>query len=85
MSTNMWFDLKGDQRLGRCATEGCGGQPTFRLEAEGVGSNFCSGCRREVDLLRRRFVHHTRQNGPLTLEQARDLSKRMDGDNGVQR
>lgn len=36
----------------------------------------------EADLLRRRFVHHTRPKGPLTLEQARDLCKRMDGDNG---
>lgn len=40
-----WFNLKGDARLGRCASEGCGGQPTWRLEAGGVGSNYCSGCR----------------------------------------
>jgi hypothetical protein len=41
----MWFELKGDSRLGRCATEGCGGQPTWRLEAGGCGSNYCSGCK----------------------------------------
>lgn len=45
----MWFGLKGDARLGRCATEGCGGQPTSRLEAGGVGSNYCSGCRANID------------------------------------
>ncbi len=46
----MWFEIKGDARLGRCATEGCGGQPTFRLEAAGIGSNYCSGCRENIDL-----------------------------------
>lgn len=45
----MWFDLKGDTRLGACATEGCGGQPTSRLEAGGVGSNYCSGCRSNIE------------------------------------
>lgn len=44
-----WFDLKGDERLGRCAGEGCGGQPTSRLEVGGVGSNYCSGCRNRID------------------------------------
>jgi hypothetical protein len=39
-----WFDLTGDARLGACATDGCGGQPTKRLEAGGVGANYCSGC-----------------------------------------
>jgi hypothetical protein len=50
----MWFDLKGDERLSRCASEGCGGQPTFRLEAGGVGSNYCSGCRQKI-MLQERF------------------------------
>ena len=45
----MWFELTGDQRLGRCATEKCGGQPTFLLESEGVGSNYCSGCKERID------------------------------------
>lgn len=44
----MWFSLKGDERLGRCASEGCGGQPTYRLEADGVGSNYCSGCKEKI-------------------------------------
>lgn len=44
----MWFELRGDARLGRCATEGCGGQPTWRLEAGGVGSDYCSGCREKI-------------------------------------
>lgn len=46
-----WFDLKGDARLGRCATDGCGGQPTKRLEADGVGANYCSGCAAKIDAL----------------------------------
>lgn len=44
-----WFNLRGDSRLGRCDTEGCGGQPTFRLEAGGVGSNYCSGCKAKIE------------------------------------
>ena len=45
----MWFKLKGDERITqRCATEGCGGQPTWRLEAEGVGSFYCSGCQERM-------------------------------------
>jgi hypothetical protein len=43
-----WFDLSGDARPGSCATEGCGGQPTMRLEAGGVGSNYCSGCAAKI-------------------------------------
>lgn len=49
----MWFDLKGDARLGQCTTEGCGGQPTSRLEADGVGSNYCSGCRANIERMKR--------------------------------
>ena len=44
-----WFKLKGDERLGRCTFEGCGGQPTYRLEVGGVGSNYCSGCRATIE------------------------------------
>jgi hypothetical protein len=44
----MWFELKGDERLKRCATEGCGGQPTWRLEHGGTGSNYCSGCKERI-------------------------------------
>lgn len=44
----MWFKLTGDARLGRCATEGCGGQPTWRMEADGIGSNYCSGCKDNI-------------------------------------
>jgi predicted nucleic acid-binding Zn-ribbon protein len=46
-----WFHLQGDARLGRCATEGCGGQPTMRLEADGVGSDYCSGCAARIRAL----------------------------------
>jgi hypothetical protein len=45
----MWFKLSGDARLGHCDSEKCGGQPTWRLEADGVGSNYCSGCKEIID------------------------------------
>lgn len=46
----MWFELTGDQRITEiCATEGCGGQPTWRLEAGGIGSNYCSGCKAKIE------------------------------------
>ncbi len=44
-----WFNLSGDSRIGRCDTEGCGDAPTFRLEAGGIGSNYCSGCRAKIE------------------------------------
>lgn len=44
----MWFELKNDERLKRCATDGCGGQPSWRLEASGTGSNYCSGCKTKI-------------------------------------
>jgi hypothetical protein len=50
----MWFKLSGDARLGACASENCWGQPTWRLEAEGVGSNYCSGCKEKIG----RIVKH---------------------------
>jgi len=43
-----WFALSGDARLGVCATDACGGQPAYRLEAGGVGSNYCSGCAERI-------------------------------------
>ncbi len=44
-----WFKLGGDSRLGACATDRCGGQTTWRLEADGVGSNYCSGCKEKIE------------------------------------
>lgn len=44
-----WFRLKGDTRLNRCATDKCGGQSTWRLEAAGIGSDYCSGCKEKID------------------------------------
>jgi len=44
-----WFKLNGDARLGRCDTENCCGQPTWRLEAGGIGSNYCSGCKAKIE------------------------------------
>lgn len=46
----MWFQLKGDERIThRCASEDCGGQPTWKLEAGGVGAFYCSGCKEKID------------------------------------
>ena len=45
----MWFELKGDKRFGKCTSEGCYGQPTWRLEASGVGSDYCSGCKAIIE------------------------------------
>jgi hypothetical protein len=45
----MWFKLNGDARLGHCDSANCGGQPTWRLEAGGIGSNYCSGCKERID------------------------------------
>lgn len=44
----MWFKLLGDQRLNRCTSENCGGQPTWRLESGGIGSDYCSGCKEKI-------------------------------------
>lgn len=44
----MWFELKGDERLQRCASDDCHGQPTWRLEHGGVGANYCSGCKEKI-------------------------------------
>lgn len=44
----MWFQLPVDVRLTRCATDHCGGQPTWRLEAGGTGSNYCSACKAKI-------------------------------------
>ena len=47
----MWFELKGDKRLGICMSENCGGQPAWRLEAGGIGSDYCSGCKEAIERL----------------------------------
>jgi hypothetical protein len=39
--------------------------------------------RREADLLRRRLVHHTRPKGSLTMDEAADLCRRMDGEREI--
>lgn len=56
-----WFELRGDARLGRCATDGCGGQPTLRLEAGGIGSDYCSGCAFKI----KQLVHTASQQTPI--------------------
>lgn len=45
----MWFERKGDARLERCDSEGCGGAPIWRLGAGGTGSNYCSGCKERIE------------------------------------
>ena len=44
----MWIYLKPGERRVHCATDGCEGQPLWRLEVDGIGSVFCSGCRDKI-------------------------------------
>ena len=47
----MWFLLRRDERIThRCATEDCGGQVTWKLEASGVGSFYCDGCKTKISV-----------------------------------
>ena len=64
----MWFELKGDDRLRECATDGCGGQPTWRLEAGGAGSNYCSGCKEKIE-------PSAKSTGVLTFRTAREIER----------
>lgn len=43
----MWFDLPTHMSA-PCASEGCLNPATFRLEAEGVASNYCGNCRLKI-------------------------------------
>lgn len=49
MIERIWFPLTGDKRFGFCTSDNCGGQPAWRMEADGIGSNYCSGCRAKID------------------------------------
>lgn len=48
-----WFPLEQHQRMRHhwnlCASDGCMGIPTSRLEFDGVGSNYCSKCRVKIE------------------------------------
>ena len=59
----MWFQLKGDSRLGRCASENCGDAPTWRIEADGVGSDYCSGCKEKIEAKPKRCAECTCEAG----------------------
>lgn len=46
----MWFKLGGDERLLHpCASERCGQQVSWRLEADGVGAYYCSACKEKIE------------------------------------
>lgn len=79
-----WFPLHGDERLGRCATEGCGQQPTFRLEADGFGSNYCSACTARIGegdltvrLLEVALTGRVSVNDPHVIADAQDQIERL--------
>lgn len=60
----MWFELNGDQRIThRCASESCGGQPTWRMESGGIGSDYCSGCKAKVESLLEELAFETECTG----------------------
>ena len=44
-----WFTIPKDYTQGRCATEGCYGVAEWRLEAGGVGSEYCGNCKAWID------------------------------------
>ena len=49
-------EVRDDRRLTeRCATDGCGGQVTQRVEYEGIGAYHCSGCAAKIE---RNFKRH---------------------------
>ena len=43
------------------------------------GESLADALKADQELLRRRFVHHTRPKHPLSLREAMDLSRRMSG------
>jgi len=44
-----WFNISRDRHIVRCDTEWCEYQASFRLEAGGVGSNYCSACKIKIE------------------------------------
>lgn len=45
-----WRELVGcEKNHTDCATHECGGVPRYRLEVEGVGSDYCARCRMLIE------------------------------------
>ncbi len=43
--------MNNDKRITEhCFTQGCGGTVMFRIEAEGIGAYYCSGCTAKIEL-----------------------------------
>ena len=45
----MWSDLPIHECGYPCATEGCQNLKWYRLEVEGVGSNYCESCHAKIE------------------------------------
>jgi len=45
----LWRKLETSEQGMWCATQGCWGIPTQYMEASGVGSKYCSGCRTHIE------------------------------------
>jgi hypothetical protein len=43
-----FFKLGGDARLRECAFDGCFQHVSYRLERDGVGSEYCEPCARKI-------------------------------------
>jgi hypothetical protein len=44
-----WFELRASERLGPCTSDGCDGQPRYRLESGDIGSDYCAACRMLIE------------------------------------
>lgn len=53
----MWFLLHTNPLGGSCATGGCLNTPSWRLEAGGVGSNYCHNCKAKIEKPAQDFLH----------------------------
>lgn len=46
-----WSPLTGDMRLHICASDKCGGQVAWTLEYNDCASEFCTGCKEQIDAM----------------------------------
>ena len=68
----MWFQLTGDNLDRPCATEGCFVPATFRLEAGGVGSDYCANCKAIIQRRQRGDTMHDYSETQDTLRSLMD-------------
>lgn len=52
-----WFSILTNPLHGECASEGCLNPPSWRLEAGGVGSEYCHNCKANIEKLVQRAAY----------------------------